>query len=180
MKGIVFTELLDLIEEKFGQDILEDVLDECKLESGGAYTSVGTYDHKELLEIVTVLSRYTAVPVKDLVRKYGHHLFFRFRKLMPEFFEKPTNAFQFLETVHGTIHVEVKKLYPDAKLPSFETSRESDTELVMTYISSCPFADFAHGLMQGCFDYYNEDIRIEKEDKNNEQQFCRVFTLTKR
>ena len=179
MKGIVFTELTDMVEATFGADMMDDVLDDCELESGGAYTSVGTYDHKELLQIVSALSKHSDIPVKDLVHKYGHHLFSRFYELMPQFFETPANAFEFLESVHGYIHVEVKKLYPDASLPEFETHRESDGVLVMTYRSQCPFADFAHGLMQGCVDFYKEDIVIEGEDKNTDGEFCRVFTLTK-
>lgn len=179
MKGIVFTELMDMVEATFGLELMEDVLDDCSLESGGAYTAVGTYDHRELLEIVGVLSKHSDIPVKELVRKYGHHLFSRFHDMMPVFFEKPRSAFEFLESVHGYIHVEVKKLYPDASLPSFETERQSDETLIMIYKSQCPFADFAHGLMQGCVDFYEENIVIEGQDKNTDGQFCRVFTLTK-
>ena len=179
MKGIVFTELIDMVEATFGVDMMDDVFDDCELESGGAYTAVGTYDHTELLEIVGVLSKHSNIPVKELVFKYGHHLFSRFYELMPVFFEKPNDAFEFLESVHGYIHVEVKKLYPDASLPSFDTVRESNNTLVMTYKSQCPFADFAHGLMQGCVDFYKENIVIEGEDKNTDGEFCRVFTLMK-
>ncbi len=179
MKGIVFTELMDMVEATFGADMMDDVLEDCSLESGGAYTSVGTYDHKELLEIVSILSKHSDIPVKDLVRKYGHHLFSRFHALMPQFFEGPKSAFEFLESVHSYIHVEVKKLYPDAALPSFETERQGEDTLIMIYKSQCPFADFAHGLMQGCIDFYKENIRIEGEDKNSGDGFCRVFTLTK-
>lgn len=179
MKGIVFTELMDMVEATFGADMIDDVLDECNLESGGAYTSVGTYDHKELLEIVGALSRHTDIPIRDLVHKYGHHLFSRFHTLMPVFFEKPANAFEFLESVHDYIHVEVKKLYPDAALPHFETQRRGDDTLIMTYRSQCPFADFAHGLMQGCVDFYKENIQIEGVDENSDGEFCRVFTLKK-
>lgn len=178
MKGIVFTELLDMVEQVFGEDLAEDVLDDCDLESEGAYTAVGTYDYKELLEIVSVLSKHTDIPVKDLVFKYGHYLFSRFHTLMPEFFEKPKTAFEFLESVHDYIHVEVKKLYPDASLPSFETHRENEQTLIMIYKSQCPFADFAHGLMQGCVDFYKENIVIEGEDQNSEGQFSRIFILT--
>ena len=179
MKGIVFTELIDMVEATFGADLMDDVFDDCELESGGAYTAVGTYDHTELLEIVSVLSRHTDIPVKGLVFKYGHHLFSRFHELMPAFFEKLNNAFEFLESVHDYIHVEVKKLYPDAVLPSFQTERRDDHVLIMIYKSQCPFADFAHGLMQGCVDFYQENIVIEGEDKNTDGEFCRVFTLTK-
>lgn len=179
MKGIVFTELLDMVEQTFGPDIVDDVLDDCTLESEGAYTAVGTYSHKELLEIVSVLSKHSDIPVRDLVHKYGHHLFGRFYELMPHFFDEPKSAFEFLESVHDYIHVEVKKLYPDAALPQFETKRQDDHILIMIYRSQCPFADFAHGLMQGCIDFYKEDIHIEGIDHNTDNEYSRVFTLTK-
>lgn len=179
MKGVVFTELIDMVEATFGADMMDDVFDDCELKSGGAYTAVGTYDHTELLEIVGVLSKHSDIPVRDLVHKYGHHLFSRFHALMPQFFDGPKSAFEFLESVHGYIHVEVKKLYPDASLPSLKTERQGDNKLIMIYKSQCPFADFAHGLMQGCLDFYKETIAIEGEDKNTDGEFCRVFTLTK-
>lgn len=179
MKGIVFTELMEMVDVIFGEEMMEDVLDDCDLESGGAYTSVGTYDYKELLQIVSVLSKKSDIPVRDLVHKYGHHLFFRFHEIMPQFFDKPTCAFEFLESVHDYIHVEVKKLYPDASLPSFETTRESDDKLVLVYKSQCPLADFAHGLMQGCADFYGEKIKIQGEDHNTKDEYSRIFTLTK-
>ncbi len=179
MKGVVFTEFFDLVDRLFGADMIDDILDDCTLESNGAYTAVGTYDHNELLQIVSALSKRTDIAVKDLVHKYGHHLFFRFHDMMPDFFEKPKSAFDFLESVHGTIHVEVKKLYPDAALPNFETQRKNDDVLIMIYKSHCPFADFAEGLIHGCIDFYKEDITIESEDQNTTGEYSRVFTLTK-
>lgn len=179
MKGIVFTELFDMVEDKFSPDMLDDVLDECILESGGSYTSVGTYDHKELLEIVRVLSEKTEIPVKDLVYVYGHHLFSRFHALMPQFFEDRSNAFEFLQSVHDYIHVEVKKLYPDASLPEFQTELKGENTLIMIYMSQCPFADFAGGLIQGCIDFYKEEIDVQAQDQNNDERYSRVFTLTK-
>lgn len=180
MKGIVFTELLDMVEKKFGINMVDDVLDECNLQSGGAYTTVGTYDHRELLEIVGILSKHTGLSVRELVYKYGHHLFSRFHVLMPVFFEKHKSAFEFLESVHNTIHVEVKKIYPDASLPHFETSRNGDNSLTMIYKSQCPFADFAEGLISGCIDFYKENIEIITEDRNSEGEYSRIFTLTKK
>ncbi|MGH1456840.1 MAG: heme NO-binding domain-containing protein [Alphaproteobacteria bacterium] len=179
MKGIVFTELFEMIEHLFGEDMIDNILDDCELETGGAYTTVGTYNYKELIEIVGALSKHTNIPFRELVKKYGNHLFFRFHEIMPEFFEEPKSAFEFLESVHGYIHVEVKKLYPDAALPSFETQRNTDDVLTMIYKSQCPFADFAEGLMVGCIEFYKESITIESTDFNTDTSFSRVFTLTK-
>lgn len=180
MKGIVFTELFDMVEDLFDANMVDDILDDCDLESGGAYTTVGTYDHTELLQIVTALSKHTDLPVKDLVHKYGHHLFFRFHALMPVFFEAPKSAFELLESVHGYIHVEVKKLYPDAALPHFATERFDGDKLIMTYKSHCPFADFAEGLIHGCIAFYKETIDVQSEDRNTKEEYSRIFTLTKK
>jgi hypothetical protein len=180
MKGIVFTEFFELVETLFNENMVDDIIDDCDLESGGAYTTVGTYDHTELLQLVGALSKKSDIPVKDLVFKYGHHLFARFHELMPQFFEAPKSAFEFLESVHDTIHVEVKKLYPQANLPSFKTTRKSNDTLIMIYESQCPFADFAHGLMVGCIDFYDENIGIDSEDKNTKETYSRIFTLRKK
>lgn len=179
MKGIVFTEFFQLVGTLFSEDMVDDIIDECDLETDGAYTTVGTYNHTELLQLVGALSEKSKIPVKDLVYKYGHHLFSRFHELMPVFFEKPQSAFDFLESVHDTIHVEVKKLYPEANLPSFKTTRTDQNTLIMVYESQCPFADFAHGLMVGCIDFYKENIQITSEDRNTKDIYSRIFTLKK-
>ena len=55
MRGLVFSEFLEFVENAAGEDMVEDMLDECDLESGGAYTSVGNYDHGEIIKMVTFL-----------------------------------------------------------------------------------------------------------------------------
>ena len=180
MKGIIFTELLEMIERQYGADFVDDILDQCSLETDGAYTSVGTYDFKELVQILKALSVATNISVSDHIFEYGRYLFPRLIRIVPDSFQIPKSSFGFLEQVHSRIHdQEVKKLYPDAVLPSFDTKRTGDHIMVMTYRSQCPFADFAHGLIQGCVDFYKENIIIEGEDKNTDGEFCRVFTLTK-
>ena len=179
MKGIVFTEFFGMVETVFNADMIDNIIDDCDLSTDGAYTSVGTYPHTELLQLVNALSNHSGIDVKDLVYQYGHYLFARFYAFMPSFFEKPNNAFEFLESVHDTVHVEVRKLYPDAQLPNFITSRMDENTLTMIYESQCPFADFAHGLMAGCIDHYGDDIEITFEDNNSSAGYSRIFKLVK-
>lgn len=178
MKGIVFTELMDMIDQVFGEKVMDDVLGECNLASGGAYTAAGFYDHRELTEIVGVLSRKTGLPVQDLTYKYGYYLFERFSVMMPQFFEIPKDAFDFLESLDQHIHVEVKKLYPDAELPHFFAVRSGD-RMVLTYQSKRPFSDFASGLIGWCIKHFGGGIGIQTQDRNTETYFIRDFTLTR-
>src|SRR5439155_1467318 len=90
--------------------------------SGGSYTAVGTYDHGELIALVAALSRATGLAIPVLVREFGRHLFRRFVELYPRFFSGVGSAFDFLMGIEMHIHTEVKKLDPDAELPSFECS----------------------------------------------------------
>lgn len=179
MKGIVFTEYLEMVAQAYGEDVVDDMIDSCDLLSGGAYTSVGLYDHNELIQMITALSRQKNIPAADLVQKFGYYLFFRFHEIMPVFFEKHTSAFAFLETIDDYIHVEVKKLYPDAQLPRFSIRIPEKNTLILTYESRCPFADLAQGLVHGCLDFYKEIAQVTTEDRNSKGEFSRVFTIVR-
>jgi len=59
MKGIVFTEFLEMVEAKFSPEMTDRIITESKVPSGGAYSAVGTYDHEEIVALVQALSRAT-------------------------------------------------------------------------------------------------------------------------
>lgn len=179
MKGMVFTEFTGLVETLFGANMVDDIIDDCDLASGGAYTNVGTYDYQEMIDLVSALSKRCNMPESDLYIAYGKHLFGRFYQLLPHFFKKPQNTFEFIQSVHEIIHVEVKKLNPDAELPSVIAEPIDENSMLVTYKSKKPFSHFALGLIQGCIDHYKHPIAISFEDKNTPEQTCRIFKLVK-
>ncbi|MCP4964259.1 MAG: hypothetical protein GY926_03390 [bacterium] len=67
MKGVVFTEFVEMVEEKFSPEIAERIIESSDLPSQGIYTAVGTYGHTEMLQLVTRLSEETGIEVPDLV-----------------------------------------------------------------------------------------------------------------
>ena len=180
MKGIVFTEFLEMVEDKFSPEVADKIIDaSSNLSTDGSYTAVGTYHHSELIELVSHLSKEVDVDLALLVETFGIYLFGRFVALYPGFFEENQTTFGFLELIENHVHVEVKKLYPDAELPTFETKRIDDNNLEMIYQSKRPFAPLAYGLMQGCKDYYNEEMDITLEDLGGGENKHVKFTLVK-
>lgn len=163
MKGIVFTEFMDMVESKWSLDMVDAIIARSGVASGGAYTAVGTYPHEELVALVQALSQESQVPIPDLIRAYGRHLFSRFVQLYPRFFQEIRDSFHFLAGIEDIIHAEVRKLYPDAELPSFEVEQSSG-RLVLTYYSDHPFADLAHGLIEGCVSHFDEDVSVLREE----------------
>ena len=177
---MIFTEFLEMVEEKFSPDIADKIIQASEnLTTDGAYTSVGTYHHSELIELVSKLSEEIEADIPLLVETFGSYLFSRFVVLYPDFFKENQSTFDFLDLIENHVHVEVKKLYPDAELPSFETKRINDNCLEMIYQSKRPFAPLAYGLMKGCIAHYQEDIDIKSKDLSDDQNKHVKFTLVK-
>lgn len=162
MKGIVFTEFLDMTEARFSADIADRMITEAALPSGGAYTSVGTYDIKEMVALLSALSSLTGTPVSQLLEEFGRHLFPRFVATFPDFFIGVTSSFQFLASVDSVVHLEVRKLYPDAELPTFKCREVSGGRMLMEYRSDRNLPDLAEGLIRGCAQHFGEDLSIAR------------------
>ncbi len=177
MKGIIFTEFIELVEQTFSIDTAEEMIEQSNLPSGGAYTSVGTYSHEELLALIGNLSRLTGIPVPDLVMTFGEYLFRRFSEMYPMMFREITDPLNLLSIVEGHIHVEVKKLYPDAKLPSVVAVRKTDKSMELQYQSERPLAIVAEALIRGCFKFFGKELRLERIDEAGRNGCAALFRI---
>lgn len=164
MKGIVFTEFLDMVETKFSPDMVDSIVQAADLPNGGAYTAVGTYPHAEMGRLVSALSARSEISPAELLQQYGQHLFGRFHQQYGSFFDGTKDSFGFLQRVGDVIHVEVRKLYPDAELPEFEIANASEHHLRMIYRSPRCLGDFAEGLIRGCIAHFGEDVSLRRRD----------------
>ena len=151
MKGIVFAEFLEMVETKFGLATVDTIIENSDLPSGGAYTSVGTYEFSEMLQLVSQLSSTTSIPVNDLLYTFGLYLFGSLLTAHPEVVSSYKNPLNLLYSIEDHIHVQVKKLYPDAELPTFKILERTDSSLTMIYSSSRGLYALAHGLIKKTF-----------------------------
>jgi hypothetical protein len=158
MMGMVFTELLDMVEEKFSIDMVDRVI--ARAGSRGSYTSVGNYDDAELVAIVVALADETGVAVPDLLHAYGGHLFGRFYGMFPAFFDPHADALSFLRGLESHVHTEVRKLYPAAQPPMFSWQDRPDGGIELTYASRRALGVFAKGLLEACLAHYGDAHRL--------------------
>lgn len=177
MKGMVFTEFLDMVEDRFGLEHADAVIEAGGGDHGGSYTAVGNYDYMEMVRMVVALSERSGVSVEVLLHAFGEHLFGVFQSKYGQFFAGTQSAIDFLASIEDTIHVEVRKLYPDAELPSFSYPERSDTRLVMEYRSSRPLAHFAHGLVDGCIAHFGDPVTVTMQDLSDGAGTHARFTL---
>jgi len=179
MKGIVFTEFLEMVEVRFSADMVDDIIDDANLPSGGAYTAVGTYPHTEMVALAGALSQRSGMAVPDLLLTFGEHLFGCFVKNYPAFFTGASDAFLFLSGIENIIHTEVRKLYPNAELPRFEVEQHDAQRLVLVYDSRRHFEDLADGLMHGCIAHFGGGISIARETLGEGDARRERFILTR-
>ncbi len=167
MKGTVFVELLKMAETEFGEDVVDNVLDNADLDSGGVYTAVGNYPCSELVTLVTAFSEHSGLSGEVLQKAFGHWMLKNFGDNYPEFFKDKKDSFEMLEAIDGEIHVEVRKLYPEAELPRFSTSRTSENTLEMHYSSPRPLAAFCHGLIEATTEHFKQRAEITQKVPTN-------------
>lgn len=174
MKGIVFTEFTEMVEEQFGLAMLDEIIETSDLPSKGIYTSVGTYSHHEMEIMLTKFSELTNIPIPEALRIFGHRLFHSFFKQYPEFFKHHTHVFSFLESVEHHIHVEVLKLYPTAQLPKFKCSQIDEQTFLMEYHSDKHLEWLAVGLIEGALKQFAVSGEVKIVDSPDPLNSCLI------
>lgn len=160
MKGLVFTTFYSHCEEAWGADMLDDIIEDADLPNKGAYTSVGTYPFQEMIALMTALVRRAGQPMPQVLEGFGRFCFGKWVAYVPEHFEDK-DLFDIMEGIDDFHEYEVRKLYPDAELPSFKIESRDDRTLVLRYFSCKPLADLAAGVIQGAAAHLGERVDIK-------------------
>jgi hypothetical protein len=161
VKGIVFTTFYGFCEQRFGEDMLDDVIEDAGVPNDGAYTSVGTYPFEEMVALVGALCQLTREPMPAILHDFGRFCFGAWVNYSPDFFRNK-QLFDVLASIDHFHEHEVRKLYPDAELPSFKVVARTEERLTLRYDSCKPLADLATGVIAGASDYLVSPVSIER------------------
>jgi len=167
MKGLIFTEFLELVEKKFGLAMVDAIIEASDLPSEGIYTSVGTYEFSELLQLIGHLSNNTDIPADDLLLVYSEHLFKVLINAHPDMIAHYNDPMDLIASIENHIHVEVQKIYPEAQLPSFELVDRTQHHMELIYRSDKALYMLGKGLMQETFKYFNVAAEVSYEKLND-------------
>ncbi len=162
LKGVVFTEFYEFVETEFSPVFLQETINSVPLSTNGVYTATGTYPCQELVLITETIAQKSGLAMPGLLKAFGRYMFKYFTITAPEHFKAANNSYDFMTRVENVIHLEVRKLYPDAELPNFDFIERSDKHYVMTYTSARQLGDFCEGLMLATLDYYGENARLSR------------------
>ncbi|BFM48340.1 heme NO-binding domain-containing protein [Marinomonas sp. THO17] len=163
MKGAVFTNFQEMVEEQFGMACWESLIDQCDLPSEGIYTSSETYDDEEILSLVVALSEYTSTPAPELIEAFGRYLYVGLAHGLPPSMMDFPDLWSLLEAVDSVIHVEVNKLYPDALTPKIIVTEKRDNGVTLYYQSPRKLCVLAIGLIHKAAETFDTPISIKHE-----------------
>lgn len=159
MKGVIFNVLEDMVLDQRGMEAWNAILNKLTLD--GIYTAGESYPDEELFALVGAISEETGIPANNLVGAFGTFLFSKLAQNYPIFLESEADLTSFLKSVHSVIHVEVRKLYENPNLPTFEYEENANGALLMRYRSPRKLCLLAEGLIRGAAKYYGNEIEID-------------------
>ena len=159
MKGIILSEFVEYLEQQLGELAAQQIIEQSGVESQGAYSRVGMYDYQELIQLLTQTATHTNTESSVLLEGFSEHLFKMFKRDYGVFFEGVATAGEMLAQIDDHIHVEVKKLYPDAELPKFECEQDGNM-MTLHYSSPRPLAVVAQALVGACLKFFAKNEKL--------------------
>ena len=177
MLGMIFTELVEMVEDTFSPELADEILTAANLPNGGAYTAVGYYNAEEILSLVTLLSEKTGTPVPDLVQAFGRYLFNSFTRSHAQLLANKHSLFDLLATLDNDIHKEVLKLYSEATLPTFRVMSQSRDCMELEYRSKNHLEPLAIGLIEGAGNYFGHQQLIISQQPDPGSNDATVFRV---
>ena len=176
MLGIVFTSLIDMLEEKVSPEFADDVILEAQLENDGAYTAIGYYPFEDMQRLLAILVDKTGKSANELLYDFGIFLFGKLGSAHGDVLANTSGILDMLAHLDDDIHVQVKKLYPDADLPRFSVLSRTDTTMKLQYYSERELFALAEGLMDAAADFYG--AKIQRETVKTDIPHTYEFTIT--
>lgn len=175
MKGVVFIAINDMVEERFGIDVWEEVLQEVNPKCGGIYTSTEEYPDEEVIAFVLAISKKLSLETTEVTKVFGTFLFGELNRKYDIFAKLSPNLFDFLESIESVIHKEVRKLYDNPSLPTMECKLLGPCDLRMYYQSPRKLCHLAEGLVLGAAEHYNEKIILSHvQCVHNDDEICEL------
>jgi hypothetical protein len=164
MKGFIFTNFIEFVETNHGLEMVDEMITNCNLPSEGIYSSFSNYDFDELVSLLTYVSQKTNVNPEILLEKFGAFVFPYLIGKHSYIIENFDNPIDLIGGIENHIHIEVRKLYNDADLPTFRVVEKSTKKLTIIYNSSKGLTYFAIGLIKETLNHFkvNGTVSIDK------------------
>ncbi len=159
MKGIIFNLLENLVIDKFGDEIMEEIFEEAEFSvDAPPFIATETYPVSDLVAIVALLSEKSNIPIDDLIYEFGKYMFPNLADKYPVFFKDVDSPLEFLKNVNDIIHVEVRKIFTEANPPIVKIEDINQNKATLHYSSERKLCRLLEGLLDGVAIHFGKKI----------------------
>jgi predicted hydrocarbon binding protein len=158
MKGVVFALVEDVVIERFGFDMWDEVLD--RAEADGVYTSLADYPDAELTAIVGAIAEITGSSVDEVLVLAGRAGFAVLAAHHADLVEPYDDWRELVSSLDNLIHPEVRKIYAGAEPPRFSTNTSAEGRLLLEYRSGRGLCRLAEGLVRGAGAWFSSPVEV--------------------
>lgn len=161
MKGVIFTTFEAFVIDRFGEEFLDELFEASELKTDEAFVAPGTYPDEDLLSLVANASRMAGLEPATALRAFGRFAFPRLALSLPDLRAEYETPRELLRNVDDIIHVEVRKLWPEAETPRILVLEESEAAMRVRYVSERGLCAVFEGLVAGLGDFFTVSIESE-------------------
>jgi len=164
MKGVIFTIFEDFIVQNFGNEIFEDLIDDCPHTANEPFVGPKSYPDQWVVDLVTAACGRLSLEPDAALRAFGKFAFDGLTSRFPNFLEGVDHPRQLLLGVHDIIHVEVKKLMEGATPPNlyYDNVDGDPDQLTVHYESARALCSLMEGLLEGAAEHFGVPIEYEQ------------------
>lgn len=161
MKGIISTTFEDLVRERLGEGCVDELFDQRGLKTDNSFVAPVTNRDEDLVALVLTAAEMAGLEVTTTLFGSGRYAFFRLVSCREDPDESADSLESLFAHVDDIIHVEVRKLWPEAETQRIHVQSESEVVLIVRYESRRRLCPVFEGLIAGLRDFYRPAVVCE-------------------
>lgn len=162
MKGVIAKCLGDLVQETFGKDKWEKILEKSGINPTTIFLVTADVPDDAIMTVVRNTCDVLGITPLQAADAFGDYWVNVYApKLYKAYYAGKKNAKDLLLNM-DSVHKMVTQTVPNAHPPRFDYEWTNDKTLVMHYKSTRGLIDFLVGLIKGVGKYYKENLRVKK------------------
>lgn len=180
LKGTVVGTWFNSIANIYGQDVLDDALQEYGWPPSRIITPLEDIADEEPFKIVEIVAKKVNKSTAEVWRAIGYTNAFSFHEAYPSYFERD-NLRDFL-LMMDEVHAQLTRKITGANPPRLIPTKLGPKQIELHYISTRGLFDYFLGILDGCSEFFKEQLSVDIVDKGKEEDkyFIRVrLTLEK-
>lgn len=166
MKGTVVSIWLNTCKKLYNDSQVNEAMNHAGWETNKIFSPLEEVDDKVIAKFISKLSETRSLTKEKLWNDIGKDNIQSFVNVYPVYFKK-RSAYEFLKSLND-IHIAITKKISGAKPPAVDIVQTSKRKAVMTYSSKRKMFDYFLGMLEGTFEYFNEQLEYEILEKSGD------------